>query len=183
MSAADHLSWGQAKKNLTPEDFEFLASVSDVGFSVRAFPPDVGSKARDAYIVGHAEHNAPVMPHASVTGKTIEDFVNQRKAALSKPDMYAGAWTERDENEVPTDTYLDVSEALPRTHEGRAAAVKRGLATGEKALGVVNEHGDYVGQIDLENRDPLAEWASTFMEFPDAALHHEREVRSGNRPW
>ena len=39
MSASDHLSAGQAKNHLHPEDFEALARIADPGFSVKAFGP------------------------------------------------------------------------------------------------------------------------------------------------
>lgn len=169
MAALDHISARQAG-SLSEEDFQNLATRVNPGYSVRAFGSDVGTSPTHAYMVSHAEHNAPVMPHASVTGTTIKDFVNAREAALSQPNMYAGAWTEHDTEEVPTDTYLDVSEAHPRTHAGRAAAISRGVATGEKAIGVINELGHYANEINLEKRDPLKEWGSTFMENPDYVI-------------
>ena len=184
MAASDHLSATQAGQ-LTSADFERLAERSYPGYSVRAFGPDAGSAPTDSYMVSHSEHNAPVMPHSSVTGQTIKDFVTSRKEPLSRPNMYAGAWTETEEdaegNKKPTDTYLDVSEAMPRTHAGRKAAIARGVSTGEKAIGVINEHGDYVNEIDLVNRNPLKEWASTFLETPESVIEHFKQVHEGKR--
>jgi len=180
MPASDHISARQAG-SLSEEDFHNLATKADPGYSVRAFGSNVGSSPTDAYMVSHSEHNAPVMPHASVTGATIKDFVNSREAALSQPSMYAGAWTKHATEKYPTetgapaDTYLDVSEALPRTHAGRAAAISRGVATGEKAIGVINELGHYANEINLEKRDPLKEWSSTFMEDPEYVIGQRQE--------
>jgi hypothetical protein len=179
MAASNHISAVQAQ-GLSNADFENLAKRADPGYSVRAFGPDAGTSPVSSYMVAHSQHNAPVMPHSAVSAQTIKDFVNTRKSPLSQPNMYAGSWTESEtrvdekgvETSHPTNTYLDVSEAMPRTHAGRSAAIKRGVSTGEKAIGVINELGGYANEINLENRNPLHEWASTFLESPDYVVSH-----------
>lgn len=110
------------------------------GFSVRAYGPDAGEIAKDAYMVSDAAHEQHI-PYPSRT-EDLMTYAEAKRGPLSTGDTYFGAWAERGASRG----MLDVSRAYPRNVSGRARAQMAAYRNRQDAFGEVNAAGGYEGE-------------------------------------
>lgn len=130
------------------------------GFTVKSHGPEAGQPAKDAYMVGLAEHgqNEMALP---ITADQISEFATSRGDALSDPSNYLGGFNDTDKgNKGSNPGSLDVSRAFPRS-EGEFPAMMQARWGGkrpEDSVGVIDEEGNYSHAIPTY--DPLTQFAS-----------------------
>jgi hypothetical protein len=146
---------GQAH-NLSPhilENLEKQINQDYGGFTVKSHGPNVGQPAKDSYMVGLAQHgqNNMALP---ITAQQISDFAESRGDALSEDANYLGGFNDTAKGERGKNPgSLDVSKAFPRSG-GLALPMMQAYYGGkrpEDSIGILNEKGEYGGEIPTIN--------------------------------
>jgi len=118
------------------------------GFSVRAYGPDLGDRAKNGYVVAMAGHGADYAPRA--TAAQGHQFVRSREAQLRPEGRFFGGWTGAD----PPRTALDVSQLHPSSFTGHVAAAHQAYSTNQEAFGHLDPTGTDYTEIANPHYDP-----------------------------
>lgn len=115
------------------------------GWSVKAYGPDAGKVARDAYMVALPKEQVerPVSDAPS-TGE-LRGYQREFKGLLSRPEAYHGGWIPEAGKGVQ-----DVSIAHPRSDaEALHTAAMSAIFNRQEGIGVINRKGGYAGTINM----------------------------------
>ena len=131
-----------------------IAQEGSSGWSRVAYGSNAGAKAKDSYMVSLPKERVEETIKAPVQSRTLSRYQKKFKGLLSTPGVYHGGW-------VPSEGTgtQDVSEALPRTDEGFMTAYTKGARNRQRAIGELDNTGDYVGDTNIpQHLHPKQDW-------------------------
>lgn len=122
---------------------EISSKKKSSGWSVRAYGPDAGKKAKDSFLVALPKPQVEEPIKAPLTTRALTRYQRKFKGLL-KQDTWHGGWLPRKGGGTQ-----DVSEAFPRNEEGFKTAYAKGIRHEQEAVGEVGPRGGYVRSIEL----------------------------------
>lgn len=130
----------RVRKDMSPQGQGFS------GWSVKAFGPEAGYVARNAYMVSlpKSEVEEPVSNQPST--KELRDYQEKHREALSKPRTYHGGWLPGEGKQGVQDVSIRYGKEDP---ESLKSAAMDAVMHEQEGIGIVNKAGRYGGTINL----------------------------------